>query len=157
MLIGKIPYVWVRILIMVLQASPLKKIKNIPDISNYSDVFFYIRNHNIDWSYLNYLKELTTFSDDVISDWLNISVKTLRTYRKPETKFKENLKEHIVLILSLYEHGNHVFENKENFDSWLNTKNVFFDGNEPKNYLDTVMGIKFIDDRLTALEYGDNV
>ncbi len=142
---------------MVAQAIQLRKIKNIPDINHYSDIFFYIRNHNVDWKYLNYLKDLTTFSDDVISDWLNISVKTLRTYRKPEAKFKENLKEHIVLILSLYEHGINVFENKENFDQWLNTVNVFFDGNAPKNYLDTVMGIKFIDDRLTAIEYGDNV
>ena len=142
---------------MVLQAIQPRKIKNIPSISNYSDVFFYIRNHDIDWNYLNYLKELTTFSDEVISDWLNISVKTLRTYRKPETKFKDNLKEHIVLIVSLYEHGTTVFDDKEHFDQWLNTKNVFFDGNEPKIYLDTIMGIKFIDDRLTALEYGDNV
>ncbi|HTM97471.1 antitoxin Xre/MbcA/ParS toxin-binding domain-containing protein [Pedobacter insulae] len=142
---------------MVSQAVQLKKIKNIPNIRNYADIFFYIRNHTIDWSYLNYLKELTTFSDEVISDWLNISVKTLRAYRKPETTFKDNLKEHIVLILSLYEHGTSVFEHKENFDQWLNTKNVFFDGNEPKNYLDTIMGIKFIDDRLTAIEYGDNV
>ena len=90
---------------MVLTAIPPRKIKKIPSINNYTDVFFYIRNHDVDWSYLNYLKELTTFSDDVISDWLNISVKTLRAYRKPETKFKENLKEQIVLILSLYEHG----------------------------------------------------
>ena len=142
---------------MALQAIQPRKIKNIPSISNYSDVFFYIRNHDIDWNYLNYLKELTTFSDEVISDWLNISVKTLRTYRRPETKFKDNLKEHIVLILSLYEHGTTVFDDKERFDQWLNTKNVFFDGNEPKIYLDTIMGIKFIDDRLTALEYGDNV
>ena len=142
---------------MVLTAIPPRKIKKIPSINNYTDVFFYIRNHDVDWSYLNYLKELTTFSDDVISDWLNISVKTLRAYRKPETKFKENLKEQIVLILSLYQHGIAVFENKENFDQWLNTNNVFFDGSAPKKYLDTVMGIKFIDDRLTAIEYGDNV
>ena len=142
---------------MILQASLTRKIKNIPDITNYSDIFFYIRNHDVDWKYLTYLKDLTTFSDDVISDWLNISVKTLRTYRRSETKFKDNLKEHIVLILSLYEHGITVFENKENFDQWLTTNNVFFDGNAPKNYLDTVMGIKFIDDRLTAIEYGDNV
>lgn len=142
---------------MVIQAVQPKKIKSIPDINNYSDIFFYIKNHKVDWVYLNYLKELTTFSDDVISEWLNISVKTLRTYRKPEAKFKENLKEHIVLILSLYKHGVDVFENKENFDRWLNTNNVFFDGKAPKDYLDTVMGIKFINDRLTAIEYGDNV
>jgi len=134
-----------------------KQIENIPDMSNYTDVFFYVKNNIIDWQYLIYLKEVTTFSDDVISDWLNISVKTLRAYRKPETSFKENMKEHIVLILSLYEHGVDVFESKENFDKWLNNQNFYFDNKLPKNYLDTVSGIKFIDDRLTAIEYGDNV
>lgn len=134
-----------------------RQIGKIPDISNYTDVFFYVKNNIIDWQYLIYLKEVTTFSDDVISDWLNISVKTLRAYRKPETSFKENMKEHIVLILSLYEHGVDVFESKENFDKWLNNQNFYFDNKLPKNYLDTVSGIKFIDDRLTAIEYGDNV
>lgn len=137
---------------------PYKGIKNIPDISNYADIFFYIQKNTIDWHYLTYLKQVTTFNDEVISDWLNISVKTLRAYRKPDTiDFKENLKEHIVLILGLYEHGINVFENKENFDKWLNTQNIFFDYKLPKNYLDTVSGIKFIDDRLTAIEHGDNI
>lgn len=134
-----------------------RQIENIPDISNYTDIFFYVKNNIIDWQYLIYLKEVTTFSDDVISDWLNISVKTLRAYRKPETSFKENMKEHIVHILSLYEHGVDVFESKENFDKWLNNQNFYFDNKLPKNYLDTVSGIKFIDDRLTAIEYGDNI
>jgi len=134
-----------------------RQIENIPDISNYTDIFFYVKNNTIDWHYLLYLKEITTFSDDVISDWLSINVKTLRAYRKPDSSFKDSLKEHIVLILSLYDHGINVFENKENFDKWLNSKNFYFDNKLPKNYLDTVSGIKFIDDRLTAIEYGDNV
>jgi uncharacterized protein (DUF2384 family) len=142
---------------MTIQAQH-KGIKNIPNIGNYSEIFFYLKKNKIDWHYLTHLKQLTTFNDDVISDWLSISVKTLRAYRKPDTiDFKENLKEHIVLILALYEHGISVFENKENFDRWLNTQNVFFDYKLPKNYLDTVSGIKVIDDRLIAIEYGDNV
>ena len=134
-----------------------KKIVGLPSLDNDSAVFFYIKNNVIDWKYLNYLKALTTFNDDIISNWLNISVKTLRVYRKPTASFKENLKEHIVLILSLYKHGIKVFENRENFDNWLNIDNIFFDHNAPKNFLDTISGIKFIDDRLTAIEYGDKV
>ena len=134
-----------------------KKISGLPTLGNDSDIFFYIRNNVIDWTYLKCLKGLTTFNDDVISNWLNISVKTLRVYRKPDSHFKENLKEHIVLILALYNHGISVFETKENFDQWLNTNNIFFDNKSPKNFLDTISGIKFIDDRLTAIEYGDNV
>jgi hypothetical protein len=142
---------------MTLASLRPKKINDIPGINNYSDIFFYIRNNAIDYKYLGYLKESTTFSDTTISDWLNISVKTLRTYRKPEAVFKENLKEQIVLLLSLYDHGIDVFDTKENFDKWLNSENLFLDNKLPKDYMDTVSGIKFIDDRLTSIEYGDNV
>jgi uncharacterized protein (DUF2384 family) len=132
-------------------------IAEIPKIGNFTEILFYLRNNNINWKYFNYLKEITTLSDEIISAWLNINSKTLRAYRKPESVSKENIKEHLVLLISLYEHGIDVFETKENFDKWLLTNNYFLDNKPPKDFLDTVTGIKFIDDQLTAIEYGDNV
>jgi len=132
-------------------------IAEIPEIGNFTKILFYLRNNNINWKYFNYLKEITTLSDEIISAWLNINSKTLRAYRKPESVSKENIKEHLVLLISLYEHGIEVFETKENFDKWLLTNNYFLDNKSPKDFLDTVSGIKFIDDQLTAIEYGDNV
>ena len=132
-------------------------IAEIPEIGNFTKILFYLRNNNINWKYFNYFKEITTLSDEIISAWLNINPKTLRAYRKPESVSKENIKEHLVLLISLYEHGIDVFETKENFDKWLLTNNYFLDNKSPKDFLDTVTGIKFIDDQLTAIEYGDNV
>lgn len=132
-------------------------IADIPEIGNFTKILFYLRNNNINWKYFNYLKEITTLSDEIISTWLNINSKTLRAYRKPESVSKENIKEHLILLISLYEHGIDVFETKENFDKWLLTNNYFLDNKPPKDFLDTVTGIKFIDDQLTAIEYGDNV
>ncbi|WP_245826382.1 MbcA/ParS/Xre antitoxin family protein [Spirosoma rigui] len=43
------------------------------------------------------------------------------------------------------------------FDQWLNRKNFFFDNKSPNSFLNTVTGVRFVDDRLTALEHGDNV
>ena len=62
-----------------------------------------------------------------------------------------------MLLISLLEHGIDVFDTTENFDKWLLTENFYLDNNPPKDFLDTITGIKFIDDRLTAMEYGDNV
>ena len=132
-------------------------ISNIPEISNFTKVLFYLRQNNINFRYFNYLKEITTLSDEIISNWLSINPKTLRAYRKPESTSKDNIKEHLVLLISLYEHGIEVFESKENFDKWLLAENFLLDNKSPKEFLDTVTGIKFIDDRLTAIEYGDNV
>ncbi|MFA6944744.1 MAG: MbcA/ParS/Xre antitoxin family protein [Pedobacter sp.] len=134
-----------------------ESIAEIPEVSNFTKVLFYLRQNNINWKYFNYFKQRTTLSDEIISDWLNINPKTLRAYRKPESVSKDNIKEHLVLLISLYEHGIDVFETAENFDKWLLTENYFLDNKPPKDFLDTITGIKFIDDRLTAIEYGDNV
>lgn len=132
-------------------------IAEVPEISNFTKILFYLRQNNINSNYFNYLKEITTLSDEIISTWLNINSKTLRAYRKPESVSKDNIKEHLVLLISLYKHGTNVFESKENFDKWLVSENYFLDNKAPKKFLDTISGIKFIDDRLTAIEYGDNV
>ena len=132
-------------------------IAEVPEIRNFTKILFYLRQNNINWRYFNYLKEITTLNDEIISTWLNINSKTLRAYRKPESISKDNIKEHLVLLISLYKHGTAVFETKENFDKWLVTENYFLDSKAPKNFLETTSGIQFIDDHLTAIEYGDNV
>jgi uncharacterized protein (DUF2384 family) len=60
-------------------------------------------------------------------------------------------------LLSLMQHGIEVFGSKSDFDQWLATENFFLDGKEPNSFLNTIAGVRFIDDRLTAMEYGDNV
>lgn len=132
-------------------------INQLPEIGNLTKIFFFLKKNDINWKYFNYLKEISTFNDEVMSNWFNINAKTLRSYRKPESISKDNVKEHVVLLISLYNHGLAVFGTKENFDQWLNTENPFLDMQAPKDFLETVTGIKFIDDRLTAIEYGDNV
>jgi uncharacterized protein (DUF2384 family) len=122
-----------------------------------SEVLTFLQTNDVNWKYINIIKELTGFNDEVISDWLNISVRTFRTYRQPENKFKENIKEHILLLLSIIRHGIQVFGTAKGFEQWLKTDNLFFDGKNPNSYLNTITGIRFVDDRLTAMEFGDNV
>ena len=56
----------------------------------------------------------------------------------------------------LIEHGTKVFGTKVNFYSWLERENFFFEKKCPIEFINTNKGIKFIDDRLTGIEYGDN-
>ncbi len=140
----------------VLERKSIKKnVAEIPEIGNFTKIHFYLRKHDVNWVYFDYFKGITTLSDEVISDWLNINPKTLRSYRKPESISKDNVKEHLVLLISLYKHGIDVFETSENFDKWLMLENYFLDNKSPKEFLDTISGIKFIDDKLTAMEFGD--
>ncbi|WP_281225445.1 MbcA/ParS/Xre antitoxin family protein [Flavobacterium aquiphilum] len=141
----------------VLDKKVKESIKDIPEIGDLTKIFFYVKNHNVNFQYLNLLKELTNLKDDIISNWLNINTRTFRNYKKSDVVLKDNTKEHIVLLISLYKHGIEVFDSIENFDKWLITENFLLDKKAPMDFLDTVSGLKFIDDRLTAIEYGDNV
>jgi uncharacterized protein (DUF2384 family) len=67
------------------------------------------------------------------------------------------VKEQVLLLLSLIKHGVEVFGSVKEFDNWLNAENFYFDNKSPVTFLNTITGMKFIDDRLTAMEYGDNV
>ena len=46
---------------------------------------------------------------------------------------------------------------QEDFNEWLNTPNVFLENKKPISFLNTISGGKFIDSRLTGIQYGDNI
>lgn len=132
-------------------------IKGVPSQISDSSVLTYLQTKNIDWEYVEALKKMTDYNDTILSEWLNISVKTFRSYKQHENKLNPNLKEQILLLISLIKHGLSVFENISLFKEWLNMENFYFDNKSPITFLNTVTGIRFVNDRLTAMEYGDNV
>jgi len=132
-------------------------ITEVPSQISDSSVLTYLQTKTIDWEYVEALKRMTGFNDKVLSDWLNVSVKTFRSYKQNENKLNPILKEQLVLLISLIKHGSLVFENINLFKDWLNTKNFYFDNKCPISFLNTVIGIRFVNERLTAMEYGDNV
>ena len=132
-------------------------LRDVPGNINDSEILYFLHTKDVNWQHVNAIKTLTDFNDDILSDWLNVSVKTFREYKKPQTTFKENVKEQVLLLLSLIKHGIGVFGSVKEFDQWLNRKNFYFDNKSPNSFLNTVTGVKFVDDRLTAMEYGDNV
>lgn len=132
-------------------------IDEVPSQINDVEILYLLKHKEINWNYVNAFKNLTDFNDSIISEWLNLSVKTFREYRKPNTVFKDNVKEHVLLLLALFKHGIQVFGTSAAFELWLNTQNFYFNSEKPEQFLNTVTGIRFLDDRLTAMEYGDNV
>ena len=129
----------------------------VPRDINDGQILHLLYSTDIDWKYVNAIKTFTEFNDDVLSDWLNVSVKTFREYKKPKSVFKGNVKEQVLLLLSLFKHGAEVFGTVKEFDKWLSQENYYFDNKNPMSFMNTITGIKYVDDRLTAMEYGDNV
>jgi uncharacterized protein (DUF2384 family) len=134
-----------------------KLLKSIPSKVDTNITLGMIKSGKVGPQHLQAIKDLTMFNDEKISDWLDISVKTYRSYKKPDSIIKARIKEHAVMALSLIKHGIEIFGTKEKFSNWLEKENFFFDKKAPIEFMDTHSGIKFIDDRLTGIEYGDNV
>lgn len=132
-------------------------IEGVPSMVNDSEVMYLLYNADVNWKHVHAMKSLTSFTDDVLSDWLNVSVKTFREYKKPKSVVRENVKEQVLLLLSLFKHGKNVFGSTQGFEAWLTNENFYFDNKKPFAFLNTGTGIRFVDDRLTAMEYGDNV
>lgn len=132
-------------------------LKTVPRNINDSKILHLLYNTNINWKYFDEIKMYSGFNDEILSDWLNISVKTFREYKKPNSVLKENVKEQVLLLFSLIKHGSEIFGSAKEFNNWLNQDNFYFDNKSPVSFMNTITGLKFIDDRLTAMEYGDNV
>lgn len=106
--------------------------------------------------YFGMLKTLTNEDDEEISDWLDISVKTFRSYKNTQKVTKSALTEHVIMLISLFKHGQEIFGSYLDFKGWLGKENYYFERRSPIQFMDSISGIKFIDDRLTAMEFGDN-
>ena len=131
--------------------------KTIPERISDSQILQILKKGKVDYRYILFFKKQTNISDEILSSWFNINVKTFRNYKNKGYELNENFKEQIILLVSLFKHGEEVFGTQELFSEWLNKSNFHLDGDAPIQLLKTITGIRFIDDRLTAIEYGDNV
>lgn len=126
-----------------------------PKISD-SQVINYVRSERLGRKQVRQFKEITRSTDKVISVWFNVSEKTFQNYRSSNGKLSIDFKEKLVLLISLYKQGEKVFGSKQAFIDWLEKPNFHFDQKKPVDFFNTISGIRYIEDRLTGMEYGDN-
>lgn len=140
--------------VAVSKTALYKSIEEVPYLRDFSRLYAYILKEEPAQRYITLFDSVTDLNTEDVAGWLNITPKTYRSYRKhPESALKGSLKEHMIVILSLYRHGMDVFGSRELFEKWLTTPNVLLDKKAPRQFLDTISGVRFIDNRLTALEY----
>ena len=133
------------------------KLQEIPSKIDSNEILQIVHSSAIDSkNYFTILKAISHSDDKELSDWLSISEKTFRTHKTSDKTTKPSLKEHAIMLISLFKHGIEIFGNEEKFKQWLKTENFYFGQKTPVVFIDTASGIKFIDDRLTGIEYGDN-
>lgn len=142
----------------IIASSITRFLSDIPARVSPADVLNLVLSGKITSRFLGFLKEITSFSDEVISGWLNITPKTFRKYKADEHQvaLSKDIQEKFVMLASLFKHGQEVFGSSEAFNTWLNSDNFSIGGKKPVDLLNTISGIKLVDDRLTGIEYGDN-
>jgi len=131
-------------------------IRDIPANISDSQVVIYLHSEKLGTKQVRLFKSLTHSSDKVISEWFDVSEKTFQSYRRPKAKLNINFKEKLLLLISLYKQGEKVFGSKEEFNNWLEKPNFHFNNKRPVDFFKTISGIRYIEDRLTGILYGDN-
>ena len=134
-----------------------KLLEKIPNKPSSDEIFSFIQKNEISGKYFLLIKNFTRLNDDNISSLMQINIKTFRSKIKETESIKSSLlSEHLITLLSLFKHGKEVFGTIDKFNEWLNKKNFIFNKKIPIEFLNTISGIKLVDDRLTGMQYGDN-
>ncbi len=121
------------------------------------EVLYAVRKNTINSNHIERLKQLSGLKDELLSSSLNLNIKTFRSYKQKPIAMKPHLQEHVLMLLALFKHGIAFFGSSEKFGDWLQKENYYFDNDLPINFLNTISGIRYTNDRITAMEYGDNV
>lgn len=123
------------------------------DDKNLLAIIDIVRN-GISYKDFNRIADDTPFS---LTDWahyLQVSERTIQRNRKEKKSFQPIQSERIVELSMLYKYGVEVFEDKDNFNIWLNSKSISLGGRTPKDLLDTKFGIGMVRDELGRIEHG---
>jgi Protein of unknown function (DUF2384) len=123
---------------------------------NESDVAYALINKTVDSRCILALKEETGISGELLSGWLHVTSKTLRSYVTRKVSLPETVGEQVLLLTSLFRLGVVVFGSVKAFEVWLTRENAMLDGLKPVDLLGSVSGIRLIESRLYGIEYGDN-
>ncbi|ANH82504.1 hypothetical protein A8C56_17365 [Niabella ginsenosidivorans] len=102
---------------------------------------------------LDHLAHIIGFSDSELAGILHTSDRTLRRYT-PAQKLNAEQSERVIELARLYTRGAEVFDNLEQFKTWMATPVDALGAKPPKEFLDTSIGIGLLMDELGRIEHG---
>jgi putative toxin-antitoxin system antitoxin component (TIGR02293 family) len=91
----------------------------------------------------------------LIEDIFQISYKSFTNYRKNRKKLNPTASEKAFAMMSLYKKGRDLFGSTAEFNKWLTEPSFGLGQQIPQELLDTITGIRLVEEELTRIEYGD--
>jgi len=119
-------------------------LNTIPEITNYTEIYLLLNKKEITYEYLCCLKRITKINNNKLTDWLNISTRTLRQFVNNEREIDNHTQERIVLILSLIKYGTEKLGSMESFKKWLAKMSSTDTSKNRGDYLCYYSGIYFV-------------
>ena len=92
-------------------------------------------------------------SDREMARILNISERTFHRYT-PDTQLDTSSTERLLKLMLLYQHGEEVFSNLEDFKPWMRQSMRIFGDKSALDLLDTVTGFEWVNNVLSRMEFG---
>jgi putative toxin-antitoxin system antitoxin component (TIGR02293 family) len=84
---------------------------------------------------------------------LNISERTFYRY-SPDTQLDTSSTERLLKLMLLYQHGEEVFSDLEDFKPWMRQSMRVFGDKSALDLLDTITGFEWVDNVLSRIEFG---
>ena len=94
-----------------------------------------------------------SLSDREMARILNISERTFHRYT-PDTQLDTSSTERLLKLMLLYQHGEEVFSNLEDFKPWMRQSMRIFGDKSALDLLDTVTGFEWVNNVLSRMEFG---
>ena len=109
----------------------------------------------ISYSFFNKIKINAPFTDIEWADFLNISTKSLQRYKnKKNHVFKSNHSEKIIELAEVTNFGGEVFDNNDNFYTWLTTISIALGTMKPIELLKNSYGKEMVMEELNRIDQG---
>ena len=128
------------------QANVLEKLQNPLELIELS-------RKGISKSAVDIVAQKIGFSDREMARTLNISERTFHRYT-PDIQLDTARTERLLKLMLLYQHGEEVFSNLEDFKPWMRQSMRIFGDKSALELLDTATGFEWVNNVLSRIEFG---
>jgi putative toxin-antitoxin system antitoxin component (TIGR02293 family) len=98
---------------------------------------------------------LSGFTQDEFQETFKTTVKTIQNHVTRELTLDAALSEKLLKSFALFDKGVEIFGSAKNFHQWLGTPAYGLGNQLPFDLMDTITGIRLIEEELTRIEFGD--
>ncbi|HEY5328084.1 MAG TPA: MbcA/ParS/Xre antitoxin family protein [Mucilaginibacter sp.] len=98
---------------------------------------------------------LSGFTQDEFQETFKTTVKTIQNHVTRELTLDAPLSEKLLKSFALFDKGAEIFGSANNFHQWLSTPAYGLGNQLPFDMMDTITGIRLIEEELIRIEFGD--